>query len=253
MKEFQNKTALVTGGLSGIGKATVFELASKGCTVVIFDVQDDKAAAVIEEAERLGGVIEYRNCNLFNSTEIDKGFDFIEEKYEHLDFAFNNAGFGILDKKFGEVTEDEIDQLLGINVKACMLCMIRELKIMEKNGFGRIVSTSSGAGLTGSKGMALYSASKHAVVGLTKSAALDYPRQGITVNAIAPGAIETELVLSLKERDPAEFEKGLNRMPIGRFGQPEEIARVVSFLFQEESAFINGTVIPVDSGFVAGS
>lgn len=253
MKEFQNKVALITGGLSGIGKATVFELASKGCTVIIFDVQDEKADAIVREVEKLGGVAEYRNCNLFNSEEINREFDLIEKKYEHLDFAFNNAGFGILDKKFGEVSEEEIDQLLGINVKACMLCMIRELNIMEKSGFGRIVNTSSGAGLTGNKGMALYSASKHAVVGLTKSAALDYPKNGITVNAIAPGAIQTELVSSLKERDPEEYKRGLNRMPIGRFGKPEEIARVVSFLFQEDSAFINGTVIPVDSGFVAGS
>lgn len=248
----KGKIALVTGGLSGIGKATVFELAKKGLTIVIFDIQDDKANAVIERCKELGGDAIYRKCNLFDAKEISESFNFIKETYGRLDYAMNNAGFGILSKPFGEVNEDEIDKLLGINVKAYMLCMIHEINMMKENGFGRIVNTASGSGLVASKGMALYTACKHAVCGLTKAAALDYAKDNITINAIAPGTIETELIASFKEKNPEEYASWCLANPIGRLGQPHEIARVVSFLFEDDSEFINGTIIPVDGGFVAG-
>ncbi len=248
----KGKIALVTGGLSGIGKATVFELAKKGLTVIVFDVQDEKAEAVVKHCKELGGDAIYRKCNLFDAEEIDESFNFIKDTYGHLDYAMNNAGFGIPSKPFGEVNEDEIDKLLGINVRAYMLCMVHEINIMKANGFGRIVNTASGSGLLATKGMALYTACKHAVCGLTKAAALDYATENITINAIAPGTIETELVLPVKEQRPEEYALWCLSNPIGRLGQPYEIARVVSFLFEDDSAFINGTIIPVDSGFVAG-
>lgn len=248
----KGKIALVTGGLSGIGKSIVFELAKKGLTIVILDIQDDKANSVIEHCKELGGDAIYRKCNLFDSKEIAESFNFIKETYGRLDYAMNNAGFGILSKPFGEVNEDEIDKLLGINIKAYMLCMIHEINMMKENGFGRIVNTASGSGLVASKGMALYTACKHAVCGLTKAAALDYAKDNITINAIAPGTIETELVLPIKEQKPEEYALWCLSNPIGRLGQPYEIARVVSFLFEDDSEFINGTIIPIDSGFVAG-
>ena len=210
----EKRVALVTGGLSGIGKGTVLELSKKGYDVVIFDIQDEKADAVIELCKEFKGNVVYKHCDLFKSNEIKEGFDFIQEKFGRLDCAFNNAGFGILSKPFGEVTEKEIDMELGILVKAHMMCMIHELRMMKENGYGRIVNTTSGAGLVSSQGMALYSACKHAISGLTKGVALDYATQNITVNAIA---------------------------------------RVVVFLFEEDSDFINGTIIPVDSGCVAGT
>ncbi len=248
-----NKIALVTGGLSGIGKGTVLELSKKGYNVVIFDIQDDKADKIIGECKEYAGEVIYKHCDLFNSADIREGFKFIKEKYGRLDCAFNNAGFGILSKPFGEVTEKEIDMELGILVKAHMMCMIYELKMMKDNGFGRIVNTTSGAGLVSSKGMALYSACKHAISGLTKAVALDYATNNITVNAIAPGTIETELILPYKETNPDEYVKWAKANPSGRFGQPYDIARVVTFLFDEESDFINGIIIPVDSGSVAGT
>lgn len=248
----ERRTALVTGGLSGMGKATVLELAKKGYDVIVFDIQDDKAEGVIDSCKGSAGKVSYRHCNLFHSEEIAEGFAFIKDTYGRLDCAFNNAGFGILSKPFGEITEKEIDMELGILVKAHMICMIHELNMMKAQGFGRIVNTASGSGLMSVKGMALYSACKHAICGLTKAAALDYVEHNITVNAIAPGTIETELILPVKEQNPQEYAAWCKSNPAGRLGQPYEIARVVSFLFEEESSFINGVIIPVDSGCVAG-
>lgn len=247
-----SKVTVVTGGLSGIGKGAVLELAKRQYTTIILDVQDAKADAVIEEANLLGGETCYRHCDLFDSNAIRESFAYIEEKFGRLDCAFNNAGFGILPKRFEEVTEDEIDKELGILVKCHMMCTIEELKLMQKNNFGRIVYTASGAGLLGSKGMALYNACKHAIVGLTKGVALDYAQNNITVNAVAPGTIETELVAPYKESNPEIYAKWAESNPAGRLGMPWEIGHAVAFLFEDESAFINGVVLPVDSGFCAG-
>lgn len=246
------KVAVVTGGLSGIGKGTVLELAKRNYLTVIFDIQDNKADAVIAQANALGGETYYRHCNLFDSADIKDGFSYVKETFGKLDCAFNNAGFGIMPKSFEEVTEEEIDKELAILVKCHMLCTIEEIKLMKENGFGRIVYTTSGAGLLGSKGMALYNACKHAIVGLTKGVALDMAKENITVNAVAPGTIETELVSPYKESAPDVYAQWTASNPAGRLGQPWEIGRAVAFLFEEDSSFINGVVLPVDSGFCAG-
>lgn len=248
----ENKVVVVTGGLSGIGKGAVLELAKRKYTIVILDISDEKADAVLAEANAMGGQTYYKHCNLFDTSQIQESFAFIKEKFGHLDCAFNNAGFGILPKKFEEVTEEEIDKELGILVKCHMMCTIEELKMMRENGFGRIVYTTSGAGLLGSQGMALYSACKHAIVGLTKGVALDYAKDNITVNAVAPGTIETELISPYKETEPEIYAQWSASNPAGRLGMPWELGRAVAFLFEEESAFINGVVLPVDSGFCAG-
>ncbi|HJA27848.1 MAG TPA: SDR family oxidoreductase [Candidatus Limosilactobacillus intestinigallinarum] len=247
-----NKVALVTGGLSGIGKGTVFELAKRGYQIVIFDISDDKAEDVINQAMQNGAKdCVYKHTNLFSSEEIAESFDFIEEHFGKLDCAFNNAGFGILNKPFGDVTEDEMDKLWGIDVKAYMLCMKHEIKMMQENDFGRIVNNASGAGLVSVKGGALYAAVKHAVVGVTKGAALDYATTNITINAIAPGTIATELIMQYK--DKPFFKDWLKSNPAGRLGKPSEIGRVVAFLFEKDSSFINGVILPVDSGYCAGN
>lgn len=248
----ERKLALVTGGLSGIGKATVIELSRRGYQVIIFDIGDDRADSVLGECRAVGIAPVYRRCDLLKPQDIHASFDFIKKNYGNLDCAFNNAGFGAKTKPFGEITEDEIERVIGINIRANMLCMIHELEMMMENGYGRIVSTASGSGLTGTPGMALYSACKHAVCGLTKSVALDYAKHNITVNAIAPGTIETEPIALRKTTAPDQYKKWCAANPCGRLGMPYEIARVVSFLFEEESSLINGTIIPVDGGFAAG-
>jgi NAD(P)-dependent dehydrogenase (short-subunit alcohol dehydrogenase family) len=246
------KVAVVTGGLSGIGKGAVMELAKREYTTIIFDVQDQKADDVITEANKLGGKTYYHHCDLFSTEEIRASFQYVKDTFGKLDCAYNNAGFGILPKSFEEVTEAEIDKELGILVKCHMICTIEEIKMMKENGFGRIVYTASGAGLVGSKGMALYNACKHAIVGLTKGVALDMAKENITVNAIAPGTIETELIAKYKDSEPDTYAQWCQSNPSGRLGKPWEIGRVVAFLFEEDSSFINGDIIPVDSGFCAG-
>lgn len=246
-----NKIVLVTGGLSGIVKGAVMELAKKHYKIIIFDRNNDKAPEVIKQAQSNGAEeVTYHKVNLLSSAEIYQGFDWIEKEYGKLDCAFNNAGTGILAKPFDQVTEKEMDLLWGLDVKAYMLCMQREIKLMKEAHFGRIVNTASGSGLVAAKGNALYTAVKHAVVGLTKAAALDYATENITINAVAPGTIETELIE--KYKDTPDYKEWCMSNPAERLGKPSEIGRVVAFLFEEGSSFINGIVMPVDSGFCAG-
>lgn len=246
-----SKIALITGGLSGIGKGTVLELAKRHYNIIIFDHNDDKANAVIKSAMTNGAEkVVYHKVNLLSPKEIAAGFEFIKKEYGRLDCAFNNAGTGILAKPFDEVTEEEMDKLWELDVKAYMLCMQAEIKLMKENNFGRIVNTASGSGLVAAKGSALYTAVKHAVVGLTKAAALDYAAQNITINSVAPGTIETELIE--KYKDTADYKEWCKSNPAGRLGKPSEIGRVVAFLFEEQSSFINGVILPIDSGFCAG-
>lgn len=248
----KGRVALVTGGLSGMGKAIAISLARRQCTVIIFDIQDDKADEVIKQCKEAGGTAVYRNCNLMDYENIKSAFQFIEDTYGRLDYAVNNAAFGLPPKPLGESTFEEVESVYNINIHSYTYCMIHELRMMKQAGFGRIVNTASGAGLVASRGYSVYSAAKHAVVGLTKAAALDYAQEGITINAIAPGTIETELVASLKESAPEAYEASKLSNPIGRLGSPMEIARVVVFLCENDSEFINGAIIPIDSGGVAG-
>ena len=164
----------------------------------------------------------------------------------------NNAGFGIPAKPLDECTTEDVNRVIGICLIAVANCMIEEVKMMKEAGFGRIINTTSGAGILGIKGNSIYCAAKHGVVGITKAAALDYATYNVTINAIAPGAIETELVSSLKEIAPDAYRQAEKSNPAGRLGQPEDIANAVMFLCEDASSFINGVVIPVDSGCVAG-
>lgn len=253
MTDMNNKIALVTGGASGIGKAMVKAFAKRGCTVIIFDVQDDKGQTLCDELTKQGEKTVYRHVNLFEIKEIKEAYQWIKETYGRIDYAMNNAGFGIPAKPLHEVTDEELNKCIGICLIALTRCMIEEVKMMLETGFGRIVNTTSGAGLLGSQGNAVYAAAKHGVVGITQSAALDYARNNMTVNAIAPGATETELVASLEDVAPDAYEQCLKANPAGKMAQPEDMANVAVFLCEDASHFINGVTIPVDSGFCAGS
>ena len=233
----ENRVVLVTGGASGIGKGMVRMFADRGCQVIIFDVQDDKGETLAKELCDQGKKVVYKHVNLFDIDEIKNAYVWIKEQFGKLDYAMNNAGFGIPAKPLDECTSEEVNKVIGICLIAVTNCMIEEIKIMKENGFGRIVNTTSGAGLLGIKG---------------NSAALDYATSNITINAIAPGTIETELVNSLKEIAPDAYKQAEESNPSGHLGKPEDIANAAVFLCEDASSFINGVVLPVDSGCVAG-
>lgn len=248
----KDRVALVTGGASGIGKGIVRMFAKRGCQVIIFDVQDEKGEALAKELSDEGSKVAYKHVNLFNVDEIKAAYTWIKDQYGKLDYACNNAGFGIPAKPLDEVTTEEVNKVIGICLTAVVNCMIEEVKMMKAAGFGRIINTTSGAGLMGVTGNSIYCAAKHGVVGITKAAALDYATYHMTINAVAPGAIETELVSSLKEIAPDAYRQAEQANPAGRLGQPEDIANAVMFLCEDASSFVNGVVIPVDSGCCAG-
>ena len=248
----ENRVVLVTGGASGIGKGIVRKFAQRGWQVIIFDVQDEKGETLAKELCDQGKKVVYKHVNLFNIDEIKRAYAWIKEQYGKLDYAMNNAGFGIPAKPLDECTTEDVNRVIGICLIAVANCMIEEVKMMKEAGFGRIINTTSGAGILGIKGNSIYCAAKHGVVGITKAAALDYATYNVTINAIAPGAIETELVSSLKEIAPDAYRQAEKSNPAGRLGQPEDIANAVMFLCEDASSFINGVVIPVDSGCVAG-
>ena len=229
-KQFEGKVAFISGGTSGLGKATVYELVKRGARVIFVGRDDAKAQEVINKCKELGGEAEYKNCDITKHQNVIDVFGYIRERYGKLDFAGNVAGTGIPSTQIDDTTDDQIDMMIDINLKGLIYCMIEEIKIMREHSFGRIVNIASGAANIGAP-----------VV-----------RDGITVNSISPGAIETELVQSIKYTHAEEYKSYSNNMPIGRFGMPEEIAHGVCFFFEDESAFITGVNLPIDGGFCAG-
>src|SRR5882724_11508230 len=230
MNEFQGKVAIVTGGTSGIGRAAAVAYAREGARVVVAG----RRAAEGEETVRL--IRAQGGEGFFVTTDVSKAFQVKElvertmEKFGRLDFAFNNAAIEQEPTPFLEQDEETYDRVMDINVKGVWLSMKYEIPAMLKTGGGSIVNTSSGAGVIGMPDMEIYVASKHAVIGLTKSAALEFGKQGIRVNAILPGVVETEMFERFVGEKPDLRAQMTGMHPIGRIGKPEEIAEAAIWL-----------------------
>ncbi len=249
--QLKDKVALVTGGASGIGRATALAMATEGATVVVADRNREAGEAVIGELEAHGGAALFVHMDVANSSSVNAGIDEIIEKYGRLDCAFNNAGVAGDDRFIADTSDEEWDRVISINLTGVWTCLRREIQAMLPRGGGRIVNTASVAGLVGWRAGAAYSATKHGVIGLTKSAALEYARHNIRINAVCPGVIETPMAAPLENNPVGIRDRLLKKHPQGRFGKAEEIAEAVVWLCSDRSSFTNGHMLTVDGGYTA--
>jgi NAD(P)-dependent dehydrogenase (short-subunit alcohol dehydrogenase family) len=240
----KNKTALITGGISGIGRASAVAFAKEGTNVFIIDTNKDESGSVLEEINVAGGKAVYFNADVSKENEVAAAVLECVKKFGSIDYAHNNAGI-VISKTTVNCTEEIWDKIIDTNLKGYWLCMKHELLQMQKQGYGNIVNTSSISGLIGRAGDMPYNVSKHGIIGLTKTAALENAGKNIRINCVCPGAIQTHWVKRVT--------KGLNQLqPMNRIGQPEEVANAVVWLCSDNSSFITGHCLVVDGGRIAG-
>ena len=246
--DFSGQVALVTGAASGLGLATARAFASSGAAVILVDRDQQKLTNLSTEITQSGGKAIALAGDVSDEQLAKTAVARAVSEYGSLDMAYNNAGILGPMCPMMEETGDGYDAVNAVNLRGVWTFMKHELIQMTKQGSGAIVNCSSLGGLVGLPGRAAYHATKHGVIGLTKSAALDVAAQGIRVNAICPGCIDTAMGDAI---DPAAMEEFLRQQPIGRMGRPEEIAAAVLWLCSSASSFVMGVALPVDGGFVA--
>jgi NAD(P)-dependent dehydrogenase (short-subunit alcohol dehydrogenase family) len=245
------KVAVITGGATGIGKSTAMLLAGKGIKVVISGRREAVGQKAIEEIRAQGGDAAFIAADVDNETQVGQMIGFAVKKYGRLDLAVNNAGISNETKTIGDSDPAKFQAMLQTNVMGVYLCMKYEIQQMLKNGGGSIVNLASIAGLNGIPYAGPYAATKHAVVGLTKSGALDYATQNIRINAVAPGAIKTDIIAGSIAQGQYD-EATISAMhPMARMGNPEEIAHGIAWLLSDEASFVTGHVLNIDGGFQA--
>jgi NAD(P)-dependent dehydrogenase (short-subunit alcohol dehydrogenase family) len=251
MKEFDGKVALVTGGGSGIGRAAALAFAREGAKVVIADRNAQRGDEIVWTIRDAGGIASFRRTDVSVAAEIEALVDYTTKTYGRLDLAFNNAGIEGDVKPLIDQTEANFDAVMDINVKGVWLSMKYEIPRMLEQGGGAIVNSSSVAGVTGFPGIGIYAASKHAVIGLTKTAALEYCAQGIRINAVNPAAIDTEMIDRLADGLNTKKDDLSALHPLGRIGRVEEVAEAVLWLCSDRASFVTGHSLMVDGGFTA--
>ena len=248
--DFSGRTALVTGGAGGIGSATARAFAQAGANVVVADIVDS-GAAVADAIVAAGGQATFIRCDVTQIADVESLVTQTVASYGALDFAFNNAGIEEEHARLGDSDEALFDRMMAINVKGVWACMRAELRIMQLQKRGVIINTASVAGLVGAPKHAIYGASKHAVIGLTKSAAAEYGRVGIRINAVCPGVIRTPMYERVVQQGLAD-EQSIRRLhPIGRIGEVDEVAGAVLWMCSEQAGFMTGHAMTVDGGMTA--
>jgi NAD(P)-dependent dehydrogenase (short-subunit alcohol dehydrogenase family) len=244
------KVALVTGAGSGIGRAAAQKFAQEGAKVIVADIAEDGGNETVHVIREAGGEATFIKADVSQAKEVEALISRTVDIYGRLDCALNNAGIDGSYAPIADYSEADFDRVIGINLKGVWLCMKYEVRQMLKQGGGAIVNTSSVSGLIGYPGITAYTASKHAVAGLTKTVALEYATAGIRVNAVCPGVIETPITERIA-RDPQVKAELLARQPVHRFGTPQEVANAIVWLCSDEASFMTGVPMPVDGGWVA--
>jgi len=249
-KQFTGKVALITGGTSGIGRATAIAFAKQGANVVVAGRRETEGAESLTLIQKTGGQGLFVRVDVNDESEIEAMVAKTLERFGRLDFAFNNAGVGGLGRATMTATADIYDQIMNINVRGVFFSMKHQIPAILQSGGGAIVNNASVLGLRPSANSPIYSASKAAVVGLTKSAALEFAPKGLRINAICPAIIETDMTEQLRGEEQTRAYL-LSLHPVGRFGQSEEVAASVLYLCSPEASFITGVALPLDGGFAA--
>lgn len=251
IKRFKGKVALITGGTLGIGRETALLFAKEGAKVVFCGRREEEGKITTRLIEDAGGEGKFIPCDVSKENEVEELISQLIERYGTLDIAVNNAGISPKRLLLIDYTQDIINHVMDINIKSVFFCLKYEIKEMLKNNKGTIVNTASVLGLkAGDLKHSLYTASKHAVIGLTKSAALEYASNGIRINAVCPGGVDTEIHKLNTGTDTAK--KAMAEMhPMKRMAKPGEIAHAIAYLCSDEASFITGVALPVDGGLMA--
>jgi NAD(P)-dependent dehydrogenase (short-subunit alcohol dehydrogenase family) len=242
------KVAFVTGAASGIGRATALAFAREGASIVVADIDQQGNQDTASMIEDRGGQALAVSCDVTSGEDVQAALTKTVERFGRLDYAFNNAGAEQQPKPTADITEEEWDRIITINLRSVFLCLKYQIPLMLQHGGGAIVNTSSGAGIKVFGRGAAYAAAKHGVVGLTKDAALDYAASNIRINAICPGIIDTEMMDRFTGGTPEERDRVIAQEPIGRMGKPEEIAAAVVWLCSDAASFVTGHALVADGG-----
>lgn len=244
MERFKNKTVVVTGGADGIGKAAVTRFASEGATVIIWDMNAEKGNKTALELAGYGAKVVFEKVNTADYDDVNRATEKAVNEFGQIHVLINNAGI-TRDASIKKMTPDQWQQVIDVNLSGVFYCAKAVGMHMMEKGYGRIINTSSVVGLYGNFGQTNYVAAKAGVIGMTKTLGREMGRKGVTVNAVAPGFIATEMVKKM----PENVLQGMkDKTPVGRLGNPDEIAAAYAFLASDEAAFINCTVLSVDGG-----
>ncbi|MBI3758581.1 MAG: SDR family oxidoreductase [Deltaproteobacteria bacterium] len=243
--------ALVTGGGSGIGRATALILAREGAKIMIADYVPEGGDRTVKLIKEIGGEASFVPTDVAIPSQVEAMVNKTVETYGRIDCAFNNAGIEGRMANTAEATEENFDRIIAINLKGVWLCMKYEITQMLKQGGGSIVNTASAAGLVAVETLSAYTASKHGVVGLTKTAALEFAQKNIRVNCVCPGLINTPMVARLIDGGGMNEQDFIAAEPVGRMGKPEEIGEGVAWMLSDAASFVTGHSLAVDGGWVA--
>ena len=247
--EFSGKVAFITGAASGIGRATALAFAQAGAKLILADIDAAACEKVAADIRAAGGSAIAFACDVTSEADIQAALGGGVSEFGGLDIAFNNAGANQRNGRLGDFAAEEWHQVIDVNLTSVFLCMRNELPLLLERGGGCIVNVSSGAGVIANKGGAIYGATKHAIVGLTKSAAVEYVKDNIRINVVSPGPTHSNMAVKVSGGTPEGYAAMAAPLPIGRLGEPEEIASAVLWLCSKGAAFAIGHSLVMDGGY----